>query len=359
MTTDQKQDACGEVKGRKEANDYRKQAFKKARLEMPKFSTPKLAARWGFLMGFRAGRVYEAQQRTDLGAVREALETLDAIELHTTHENVDLFLKGRQQVRALLTTPQASPVYAKPHNEQLYAEPYADPATPDETAFQAFMLAVHEHGTSGLGYRKALAAYEAARTLPRIVPLTEAQIASVIGYGNPNASAHPDRAEVAEPYVFDKSPKPYDDERALWSAIDAFHGCDKDAGFHMAPCPALYRMEKTVRAYLSSIPTRDDGKTSREYIESMLEKHADHASMFQPETEVIETRWVRLMSVPTRDDGGVVEDLAGALEAAVDSLRYVQDAHPEATGRGVRAERIQKAERLIARYKDQQAAGAV
>jgi hypothetical protein len=34
----------------------------------------------------------------------------------------------------------------------------------DERAFQAFMLATHEHGTSGLGYRKALEAYEAART---------------------------------------------------------------------------------------------------------------------------------------------------------------------------------------------------
>ena len=32
----------------------------------------------------------------------------------------------------------------------------------DEKAFQAFMLAVHEHGPSGLGYRKALEAYEAA-----------------------------------------------------------------------------------------------------------------------------------------------------------------------------------------------------
>lgn len=36
--------------------------------------------------------------------------------------------------------------------------------TINEKAFQAFMLAVHEHGTSGLGYRKALEAYKAAET---------------------------------------------------------------------------------------------------------------------------------------------------------------------------------------------------
>lgn len=34
----------------------------------------------------------------------------------------------------------------------------------DEKAFEAFMLAVHEHGPTGLGYRKALQAYESART---------------------------------------------------------------------------------------------------------------------------------------------------------------------------------------------------
>jgi hypothetical protein len=32
--------------------------------------------------------------------------------------------------------------------------------------FEAFMLAVHEHGASGLGYRKALSAYEAAKARP-------------------------------------------------------------------------------------------------------------------------------------------------------------------------------------------------
>lgn len=35
-----------------------------------------------------------------------------------------------------------------------------------------------------------------------------------------------------------------------------------------------------------------------EYIISMLEKHADRADMFQPNTEVIETRWVKLMTKP-------------------------------------------------------------
>lgn len=47
----------------------------------------------------------------------------------------------------------------------------------------------------------------------------------------------------------------------------------------------------------------------------------------------------------------LAKELAQALEDAVDSLKYVQTAHPEATGCGVRAERIQKAEAALARYK--------
>ena len=33
----------------------------------------------------------------------------------------------------------------------------------DDKQFEVFMLAVHEHGTSGLGYRKALEAYEQSK----------------------------------------------------------------------------------------------------------------------------------------------------------------------------------------------------
>lgn len=33
----------------------------------------------------------------------------------------------------------------------------------DNDAFQAFMLAMHEYGTSAIGIRKCLAAYEAAK----------------------------------------------------------------------------------------------------------------------------------------------------------------------------------------------------
>lgn len=43
-----------------------------------------------------------------------------------------------------------------------------------------------------------------------------------------------------------------------------------------------------------------------------------------------------------------VDALAKALDDAVDSLKYVQTAHPEASGRGVRAERIVKAKAVLA-----------
>lgn len=61
----------------------------------------------------------------------------------------------------------------------------------------------------------------------------------------------------------------------------------------------------------------------------------------------------------TRAESGLVKELATALDDAVDSLKYVQTAHPEATGRGVRAERIQKAEAVLDRYKAKPAAEAV
>ena len=50
----------------------------------------------------------------------------------------------------------------------------------------------------------------------------------------------------------------------------------------------------------------------------------------------------------SRDDG-LAKELAKALDDALDSLKYVQTAHPEASGRGVRAERIVKAEAVLAR----------
>lgn len=58
-------------------------------------------------------------------------------------------------------------------------------------------------------------------------------------------------------------------------------------------------------------------------------------------------------ALATRVESGLVKELATALADAVDSLKYVQDAHPEASGWGVRAERIQKAEAILAKAKPQ------
>lgn len=68
--------------------------------------------------------------------------------------------------------------YVREKNPELHAEANGMPAidtiverrllapethAPVESAFEAFMLAVHEHGPTGLGYKKALAAYDAAK----------------------------------------------------------------------------------------------------------------------------------------------------------------------------------------------------
>lgn len=45
-----------------------------------------------------------------------------------------------------------------------------------------------------------------------------------------------------------------------------------------------------------------------------------------------------------------MDEIATALRDAVDSLQYVQDKHPEASGWGVRAERIEKIDAVLTKY---------
>lgn len=52
-------------------------------------------------------------------------------------------------------------------------------------------------------------------------------------------------------------------------------------------------------------------------------------------------------------EADLVRRLYRALDDAVDSLKYVQSAHPEASGRGVRAERILRAEAVMAIAREQ------
>lgn len=46
-----------------------------------------------------------------------------------------------------------------------------------------------------------------------------------------------------------------------------------------------------------------------------------------------------------------IENLIKALEAAIDSMEYVNHSHPEATGWGVRGQRIYKAQEAIKAYR--------
>jgi hypothetical protein len=94
---------------------------------------------------------------------------------------------------------------------------------------------------------------------------------------------------------------------AVKDVIAKYFPDSPERGFHEGFVEEIIEAHESGQAALNTRAKCKPADESEDtYINEMIEKHADRADMFQPETEVIETRWVKLMRSQCKPDGDVV-----------------------------------------------------